>query len=229
MSNKKTVKGPAGMRYGESAFDILYLLFDLVAGLIFLWNGQRESIFYLWGALALVLGAGDAFHLIPRVQMHLFGSDEKTQKKLGIGMAVTSVTMTAYYLILFQIYVRTFPNIHISSILTALLYGCALFRIVVCLLPQNKWTTGGNFSMSLLRNLPFLVVGVIMIYLFAVLDHTADYGLWKMSIAITLSFSFYLPVTFGAKRKPMLGALMLPKTLMYMWMISMGLNMIGNL
>ncbi len=27
-------QSPAGMRYGESAFDILYLLFDLIAGII---------------------------------------------------------------------------------------------------------------------------------------------------------------------------------------------------
>ncbi len=223
---KTKPKGPAGMRYGESVFDIGYLLFDLIAGVIFLFHGSENQIFYLWGALALVLGGGDAFHLIPRVEMHLFGTDENTNKKLGIGMAVTSVTMTVFYLILLMIYHRTFPTVHIPGIVSAVLYICAGVRIAACFFPQNRWTDGGSMTMSVIRNIPFLIVGIIMVVLFAMTKNMENFGLWKMAIAITLSFGFYLPVTFGAKKKPMLGALMLPKTVMYIWMISMGLQLL---
>ncbi len=85
---------PKGMRYGESAFDIAYLLFDLVAAIVFFVRADGRTVFILYGFLTLCLGGGDAFHLIPRVQMHLSGPDENTTKKLGFGTAVTSVTMT---------------------------------------------------------------------------------------------------------------------------------------
>ncbi len=175
---------PKGMRYGESAFDIAYLLFDLVAAIVFFVRADGRTVFILYGFLTLCLGGGDAFHLIPRVQMHLSGPDENTTKKLGF--------------------------------------------IVLCLFPQNRWLSGdGDLRWSWYRNIPFLVTGILVIALFAISGNTYGYGLWKMCIAIALSFAFYLPVTVLAKKKPMVGALMLPKTLMYIWVLSMGLSLLA--
>lgn len=208
-------QAPKPMRYFESVFDIAYLLFDLVAGMIFLLHGL-----HLWAYLAFVLGIGDAFHLIPRVQMHLFGMSEKTEVKLGIGTAITSVTMTIFYLILYFIYRQMFPSIQVPNGLIYTLWISAIARILICLLPQNNWTSGGNATLSMIRNTIFGLTGFIMIYLFY------QVGWTQMSLAIFFSFLFYFPVTFGAKKKPMLGALMLPKTIMYVWMLSMGLQLI---
>ncbi|MBQ1489898.1 MAG: hypothetical protein IIZ43_02535 [Eubacterium sp.] len=54
------------MRYGESTFDILYLLFAVISGCVLLGKG-RDKTEKLMGIAALVLGCGDAFHLVPRV------------------------------------------------------------------------------------------------------------------------------------------------------------------
>lgn len=189
---------PKGMRYGESIFDTVYLLFDLIAGIIFLAGAHGRAVFYLYGVLALVLGGGDAFHLIPRMQMHLKGRNEKTAEKLGFGEAVISV----------------------------LIWVTAPIRIILCLFPQNRWLNGGNLTWSLYRNIPFAVTGVLVIILFAISGNTNSLKMWRMCIAIALSFSFYFPVTLFAKKKPMIGALMLPKTLMYVWMLAMGLEML---
>ena len=219
---------PKGMRYGESAFDIAYLLFDLVAAIVFFVRADGRTVFILYGFLTLCLGGGDAFHLIPRVQMHLSGPDENTTKKLGFGTAVTSVTMTIFYILLYYIWRLLFPEIAISPVIPALIWITALLRIVLCLFPQNRWLSGdGDLRWSWYRNIPFLVTGILVIALFAISGNTYGYGLWKMCIAIALSFAFYLPVTVLAKKKPMVGALMLPKTLRYIWVLSRGLALLA--
>ncbi|MDD6566198.1 MAG: hypothetical protein PUF11_05360, partial [Parafannyhessea umbonata] len=100
---------PRPMRVAESVFDICYLLFDLVAAIVFLASAHGRAIFQLYGLLALVLGGGDAFHLVPRVQMHLRGVREDTTAKLGLGTQVASITMTVFYVILYLIWRRLFP------------------------------------------------------------------------------------------------------------------------
>ncbi len=220
---------PKGVRYGESVFDVLYLLFDLIAGIVFLVHGAQNSLFCLWALLVLLLGGGDAFHLLPRVRMHLRGREARTEAWLGIGTAVTSVMMTAFYLVLFAVWQRLYPELHVPAAVTGLLWACALVRIVLCLCPQNRWTTGGNARWALLRNLPFAVIGVVTVALFAWSGGAHGYGLGPMAAAVALSFVCYFAVVLGAKRKPMLGMLMMPKTLMYIWMLAMGLRLIGRL
>lgn len=217
---------PKGMRYGESAFDIAYLFFDLIAGIVFFALADGRGVFYLYGALALVLGGGDAFHLIPRIRMHLRGRDEKTAARLGFGEAVTSVTMTVFYVLLMYIWKALFPDISAPAVLFALIWMSALLRIVLCLFPRNRWLTGGDARWSLYRNLPFAVTGILVIILFALSGNAGGLGMWRMCIAIALSFAFYFPVVLFAKKKPMVGALMLPKTLMYVWMLAMGLQLL---
>ena len=66
------------------------------------------------------------------------------------------------------------------------------------------------------------------IVLFAMIGNKGGLGLWKMAIAIGLSFLFYLPVAFGSKKHPKIGILMIPKTLCYVWMIVMFLDIMGK-
>ena len=49
----------------ETIFDILYLGFALIMGITMLSKG-KEPIVKKAGMMAALLGAGDAFHLIPR-------------------------------------------------------------------------------------------------------------------------------------------------------------------
>lgn len=234
MSNSKAIAKqeamPRGMRVGESVFDIAYLIYDLVAAIIFFTQANGRPVFLLYGALTLCLGGGDAFHLLPRVQMHLCGVQDDTQRKLGMGTAITSVTMTMFYVLLYFIWRQIFPTIEVSPAIPALIFLTAAVRIVICFFPQNDWFSNKeNLRWSLYRNVPFAITGILVIALFAISGNTGGYGLWRMCIAIALSFGFYLPVTFLAKRKPAVGALMLPKTVMYMWIIWMGLSLLNVL
>ena len=89
------------MKYGESAFDILYLIFAITGGCLILRRAGDKTEKYM-GLAALILGCGDAFHLIPRV-MNYF-SDADFTAALGIGKLITSISMTVFYLLLYKIW-----------------------------------------------------------------------------------------------------------------------------
>ena len=101
---------PKAVRIFESVFDIAYLCFDLVAAVIFLAKADGRTALYLFGILTLLLGGGDAFHLIPRVRMQLHGPSAKTKHDMNLGVAITSVTMTGFYLILTMIWQQVYPE-----------------------------------------------------------------------------------------------------------------------
>lgn len=216
-------KEKLGMRIGESVFSIGYLLFDLIAGIIFLQNGF-DSLFLLYGIMTLLLGFGDAFHLVPRVVKNLKGESHKVLWWMDLGLAVTSVTMTVFYIILFYIWKTINGDTDVANVVPILIWGTALVRIIICLLPQNQWFKGGNKKLSLCRNIVFAVMGAIEIVLF--LGFGGVYGI-AMAACIFFSFLFYIPVTLFAKEKPQIGMLMIPKTVMYIIMISLGLGMLG--
>ena len=52
---------------GESIFDIIYLIFAITSGIVLLARAKGRAAITLFGLMTLLLGAGDFFHLIPRV------------------------------------------------------------------------------------------------------------------------------------------------------------------
>lgn len=87
----------------EAIFDTAYLIFDLVAAILFFIFSQGNMLFILYGVLTLTLCGGDAFHLVPRIIRAVHGSNDKIKRQLGIGLQVSSITMTVFYLSLIHI------------------------------------------------------------------------------------------------------------------------------
>lgn len=140
----------------EAVFDIGYLLFDLIAAVLFFVFSKGNSLFVLYGILTLTLCGGDAFHLVPRVIRAFRGSSDKIKKQLGMGLQISSVTMTVFYILLMYIWKNTFPEMQIPAPLEIIIWVSALVRIIVCLLPQNRWCSGnGNQKLSIIRNAVF--------------------------------------------------------------------------
>lgn len=83
----------------EAIFDAAYLIFDLIAGLLFFFFSQGDPLFILYGILTLTLCGGDTFHLVPRILRAVRGSNDKIKRQLGIGLQVSSITMTVFYII----------------------------------------------------------------------------------------------------------------------------------
>ena len=203
------------MKYGESTFDVAYLLFAVITG-IWIIRKSEDRPGRLMGIAAVVLGCGDAFHLVPRVLNYFSGSD--LTAALGIGKFVTSVTMTIFYVIMYHIWLAVYEE-EGSKALGSAVYGLSAMRIALCLFPQNGWlVNSGSVTWAILRNIPFVVLGIMIIVMFY--RKRKELPVFnKMWLLITLSFAFYIPVAVGAGLVPILGMLMLPKTVCYILMI----------
>ena len=211
----------------EAIFDAAYLLFDLVAAILFFTFSKGNVLFILYGILTLTLCGGDAFHLVPRIIRAVHGNNDKIKRQLGIGLQVSSITMTVFYIMLMYIWKLTFPELKMPVIIEAIIWISAIVRIVICIFPQNNWCTDeGNMKLSIIRNAVFAVTGVGVIILYIISGNTYGYHMTRMVAAIIISFGCYLPVTLFSKTKPKVGLLMIPKTCVYMWIIAMGLQLL---
>lgn len=200
------------MKYGESAFDIAYLLLALVCGCIVL-RRATSGTHRRMGAAILTLGIGDAFHLVPRVIRYFSAAD--LTAALGLGKLVTSLTMTAFYVMLFFLVCRAADNRR----LTVAVWLLAALRAALCLFPQNGWLDGsGDLTWAIARNAPFCALGAIVAVQWY--RHRGDKPRYRrIWLYITLSFLFYIPVAVGAGLLPALGMLMLPKTVCYVLIV----------
>lgn len=208
----------------EVVFDTVYLGTALLAGGILLLAAQADTPRLMAGVMALTLGFGDAFHLIPRMKVVLTGQEEILRPALGRGKQITSVTMTIFYLILWQIGLLLYHPAHVTF-WTWLLYALSAVRILLCLLPQNQWQNRyPPVRWGIWRNIPFFLSGAMVAVLFF-LYRSAVPGFGLMWAAIALSFAFYLPVVLWSNRHPAIGMLMLPKTCAYVWMLFLCLSL----
>ena len=103
--------------------------------------------------------------------------------------------------------------------LDAAVYALFAIRVILCLMPQNGWITNESGTVwGIVRNVPFIVLGFIIVYLFykSRKEIRMFGGIWLLT---ALSFLFYIPVAAAAGLVPALGMLMLPKTVCYMILI----------
>ncbi|CAM4327054.1 EpsG family protein [Erysipelothrix inopinata] len=216
----------------ESIFDIIYLLGVVGMG-IYLLKNSKNKVTKLYGWMAVILGAGDAFHLIPRVIALLSAGPNgdltsafiQYEVSMGFGKAVTSITMTVFYLILYIIW-KEYYQVKNTKTISIVLLVLAAVRIIVGLFPQNMWLVHNQpLDWAIYRNIPFAIMGIIMIYLFYNESRKRANDPFKwMWLAITLSFGFYIPVVLWSDVNQAIGLLMIPKTLAYVWVVVMGLQ-----
>lgn len=112
----------------EAIFDACYLIFDLIAGILFFVYSKGNPLFILYGVLTLTLCGGDAFHLVPRIKRAVYGTNDKIKRQLGIGLQVSSITMTVFYIILLFIWKLTFPTLTAPLWIEAMIWISAIIR-----------------------------------------------------------------------------------------------------
>ncbi|MDO4454709.1 MAG: hypothetical protein Q4B90_09475 [Eubacteriales bacterium] len=207
----------------ETLFDACYLIGVVLLGIVMIAKSHGNKQYKLFGIMAVVLGMGDSFHLIPRaIALCTIGLENYTTA-LGIGKFITSVTMTIFYIILYQIW-RIRYDVKDKKSYTIAIYLLALLRIVLCFFPQNAWTSpDAPLSWGIYRNIPFTLMGILIIALFYKSSRQKNDTLFKnMWLTIVISFAFYIPVVLFADAVPMIGMLMIPKTLAYVWTVWIG-------
>ena len=88
----------------ETLFDVCYLVSVITIGIRMVKSSKNSRQFKLFGWMAIVLGAGDSFHLIPRMIALCTTGLENFTVALGLGKWITSVTMTLFYVLLYYVW-----------------------------------------------------------------------------------------------------------------------------
>ena len=207
----------------ETLFDAVYLISVITIGILMIRKSKGNRQFTMFGIMAVLLGSGDAFHLVPRAFALCTTGLENFTVQLGLGKWITSVTMTIFYVILYYIW-RERYQIKGHNATTAAIYVLAGLRIVLCMMPQNEWLSAETpLSWGIYRNIPFALMGLLIIVLFYKnAKERNDQSFRWMWMTIVLSFAFYIPVVLWADVVPMLGMLMIPKTCAYVWTVLIG-------
>lgn len=207
----------------ETLFDAVYLTTVITLGIIMIVKSKGNRQYLLFGIMAVVLGLGDSFHLVPRAVALCTTGLENNVVPLGIGKFITSITMTFFYILLYYVW-RIRYNIQGKVWITISFYLLAAARIVLCVFPQNAWTSAdAPLAWGIYRNIPFALIGILIIILFyQSAKKTKDKSFRFMWLTIVLSFGFYIPVVLWADVNPMIGMLMIPKTCAYVGTVLIG-------
>ena len=88
----------------ETSFDVVYLATVITIGILMIRGSRGNRQFRLFGMMAVLLGAGDAFHLIPRAVALCTTGLENFTVPLGLGKWITSITMTVFYVLLYYVW-----------------------------------------------------------------------------------------------------------------------------
>ena len=197
------------MKDFELFFDSMYLIFVLFLGIRILLLRKPNS--GLIGAMTLLLGLGDSFHLIPRiVAQATIDGFEVNAAGLFLGTRISAMTMSLFYL-LFYYYIRREMK-KTNRSLDVLMSALFLIRIVTVILSFNRAA-----SMDLISNAPFVLMGIIDIALLYRERTNKNFG--KLYVFVFFSFLFYVPVVLFKNIYPTIGMLMMPKTVMYVLIV----------
>lgn len=204
----------------EITFNILYLVTIWVLVILmfrrrsFL-SGDNERVGKLFLYAFFLLALGDTGHVGFRVLAYAMGGLEANPLLVGGGALATAVTVTFFYMIVAEIWrLRAEKS---RGLLWWIMIAAGIVRLVIMIFPQNRWAQVVPPSdWSLLRNIPLMiqgiVVAVLMLYSGSV---NKDLFQKRVSYMIFLSYIFYTPVILFIQEMPLLGMLMIPKTLAY--------------
>ncbi len=204
----------------EIGFNVLYLI------VVWLMNGlmsmrmekvqqKDRKIANLFRWAFILLAIGDTGHVGFRVAAYAFGGFEKNKLLVGMGALATAITVTFFYVVMLYIWKERFHGKF--GLLEYSLLASVPIRLIVMAFPQNDW--GNSIPppfWGLFRNLFLVMLGVGVLYLYLRDSIKAKDRLFRwMGYCVFFSFLFYAPVILYAREIPIIGMLMIPKTVMY--------------
>ncbi len=210
----------------EISFNIVYLL--VVWGLVIAMWQRRDQIepSQQWARLFIaafaLLALGDTGHVGFRIVAYAVGDLDATFSLgglelgwVGLGALSTAVTVTFFYSFMLFIWQQRFGRP--LGWFGICLLAAAVVRLLIMAFPQNQWNSSvPPQPWSFYRNLPLMIAGLGVAYLF-LRDSLAakDRTFQAIGLMILVSYAFYMPVIFWVQEIPMIGMLMIPKTLAY--------------
>jgi hypothetical protein len=167
----------------------------------------------MWAFALLALG--DTGHVGFRVLAYALGGLDANPTLVGLGALATAITVTFFYMLMLDAWRLRFKRSFGWFGYCLLLAGVA--RLVLMALPQNEWgSVVPPQPFSLYRNLPLMIQGLgAMVLILRDAVVTRDRTFTWIGAMIFVSFAFYTPVILFVQQSPLMGMLMIPKTLAY--------------
>ncbi|MEJ2484093.1 MAG: hypothetical protein P8Y72_12015 [Anaerolineales bacterium] len=220
----------------EIIFNLGYLV--AIYWLVWLMSKKQSSLSaqrrqqtrpFIWAFFLLALG--DTGHVGFRVLAYALGGLEKSVTVfgrevglVGAGALSTAITVTFFYILILVVWSRRFEKPLGWFGIVLIVAGVA--RLVYMMLPVNSWNSiVPPQPYSLYRN-SFLVIQGLGVAALIFRDSIAQNDrtfLW-IGVCILLSYAFYIPVILFVQTVPVIGMLMIPKTLAYV-----AIAVIGNI
>ena len=202
----------------KSSFYITFLVLALVIGVKMLMNSKGNILVKLFALIVLFLGIGEGFHILPRI-MEIFTNDIGTYgPMMKTGRFISSISIIFVYLLLFdfwRFYYRVSKVESIKKMLTILAVIGVILSVVL------KDNTGTWYI--LLRNIPIMLIGFIIIPLYKKHSASASIKGFKfLWLALLLSLVFTISFELLSSNFEFFIILMMPKILMYIWIVVMG-------
>ncbi len=211
----------------ETGFNVTYLA--VMWGLVIAMQRRLprldddvRSLARLFVAAFALLALGDTGHVGFRVLALAMGGSESTisiagqpMRLVGLGTLTTAVTVTVFYVLVLAIWRQRFNKTY--GWFEIVLFTAAVVRMVMMMLPVNEW----NAAMppqpwATYRNVPLILQGLGAAYLilreaYVNKDRAFIWCGWM----IVASYAFFIPVILFVQKFPLIGMLMIPKTLAY--------------
>lgn len=204
----------------EIGFNVLYLIvvwtMNGVMSVRMDWvarEDRKTASLFRWAFILLALG--DTGHVGFRVAAYALGGLEQNNLLVGIGALATAITVTFFYVVMLYIWKERFHT-KFGPLEYGLLASVPA-RLIVMAFPQNDWgSTVPPTFWGPLRNLFLVILGVCVLYLYLRDSIKARDRLFRwMGYCVFFSYLFYTPVILFARDLPIVGMLMIPKTIMY--------------
>lgn len=204
----------------EIIFDVTYIIVVWILTILMYKNrdnltAETKTIGNLFILAFFLLALGDTGHVGFRVPAYLLGGLQQNATLVGLGALATAITVTFFYMVVAEIWRVKFNKKRNLFWWALIIIGAA--RLVIMAFPQNEWLKHTlPYGWSLARNIPLIIQGLALAIAFLVCGakQKDKFSVW-VSIMIFVSYAFYIPVILFVKDVPMLGMLMIPKTLAY--------------
>ncbi len=211
----------------EVAFNLLYLIaiYILVINMYTRFRTGTGADRAIAGPFLLaffLLAVGDTGHVGFRVAAFAFGGLEDNELLVGLGALATAVTVTGFYMLMAKVQSSANDSRRAAWYWTVMILG--VIRLVFMTFPGNRWgQVVPPMLFSYIRNIFLTGMGIIVAVM---LWSEAKLEFKRFSraaaVCIFISFGFYLPVILFIRSVPMLGMLMIPKTLAYVALAVIG-------
>lgn len=206
--------------YVEVGFNVLYLIVVWTMNAIMSarmravpQENRKLAGMFRWAFVLLALG--DTGHVGFRVLAYALGGLEQNSALLGAGALATAVTVTFFYGVMLYIWKERYHGKF--GLLEYSLLATIPVRLIVMAFPQNEWGASvPPVFWSLFRNLFLIILGVGVLYLYlrdSIRDRDRLFR-W-IGYCVLFSYLFYTPVILFSRDMPIIGMLMIPKTVMY--------------